>query len=375
MAATREAPARTPPAPPIAKREGPLATGEKFRPYALALLTVVLVGLCAWLAVPLLPAITWGVALAIIAWPLHDWVTRRVTENRTGAAVLSTLVVIAAIVVPGVFVTYHVVREAETAADQVRDQSPTNSLRDRMAESPALARVVAWADRVGVDIDAEARKAVGSATSDITGLAQGSVMAVLQAAVAFFILFHLLRDRTALLSGVRQLLPVTKPEADRVFTSAAGSVHANLHATLVTSVIDGVGGGLVFWAVGLPSPMLWGVVMFVLSFLPILGTFLVWMPAAAYLAATGDWLGAFALVTWGVVSWFVTDNFIYVRIAGEHMRLHQVPTLIAFLGGLALFGAAGMVLGPGILAVTAAVLDVWHRRAVEAAEAAPAPAT
>ena len=77
---------------------------------------------------------------------------------------------------------------------------------------------------------------------------------------------------------------------------------------------------------------------------------------------SGQWGGSLALVAWGVVSWFVTDNYIYVRIAGHHMRLHQVPALIAFLGGLTLFGAAGMILGPGILAVTVAVLDVWRRR-------------
>jgi len=119
-----------------------------------------------------------------------------------------------------------------------------------------------------------------------------------------------------------------------------------------------------FWALGMPSPVLWGVVMFILSVLPIVGTFIVWMPAAIYLALVGQWPSALALVAWGVAGWIVVDNYIYVKLAGGRMRLHEVPALIAFLGGLYLFGASGMILGPAILAVTVAVLEVWHRRAL-----------
>jgi predicted PurR-regulated permease PerM len=96
------------------------------------------------------------------------------------------------------------------------------------------------------------------------------------------------------------------------------------------------------------------------------------MPAAIYLGMIGNWGGALAILTYGVVAWCVVDNIIYVRIAGDRMRLHEVPALIAFLGGLAVFGASGMILGPGILAVTVAILEVWHYRA--AGEEVPRPA-
>ena len=76
-----------------------------------------------------------------------------------------------------------------------------------------------------------------------------------------------------------------------------------------------------------------------------------------------------------MVSWIVTDNIVYVYVAGDRMRMHQVPALIGFLGGLAVFGAAGMILGPAILAATAAVLEVWHARAIASEEPAPVPAS
>jgi predicted PurR-regulated permease PerM len=194
-------------------------------------------------------------------------------------------------------------------------------------------------------------------------LAQGSLAAALQAVLAAFILFYMLRDRRELLAAVRRLLPIRRPEAERVFNDAAGSVYANLYANLITSAIDAATGGLLFWAAGLPSPVTWAVVMFVLSMLPVAGIFLVWVPAAAYLAAAGHWGGALALVAWGVLSSVLVDTLLYTRLAGDRMRLHPVPALIAFVGGIVVFGASGMVLGPAVVAVTAAVLDVWHHRA------------
>ena len=357
-----------PAAPPIVREEGPLATGERLRPFALAALTVALLALCALLTYPFLPAVTWGVALAVIAWPLHAWVLRRIVGHRTAAAALTVFVVGLALVVPTVFVGQQLAREAASAADQMREEQAKNTVRDRLARAPGTAGLVAWADRIGIDIDAEAGKAVRAYFGDAAALAQGSVMALVQAAVAVFILFYMLRDRKELRAGVRRLLPVRRAEADRVFDSAAGSVYANLYAALLTSAIDGVTGGVVFWLLGLPSPVTWGVVLFVLSLLPVAGIFLVWVPAAVYLALVGNWGGAAALVAWGVGCSVLVDTLLYTRLAGDRMRLHPVPALVAFVGGIVVFGASGLVLGPGILAVTVAVLEVWHDRTGEAPE-------
>jgi predicted PurR-regulated permease PerM len=326
------------------------------------------------MAVPFLPAIAWGVALAVIAWPLHAWITRRVVSHPVAAAALSSLVVVVAIAVPGVFVAYQLAWEASAAVERTNGAPADGAVRDTLADVPGLGGAVAWADRVNVDIDAEVRNLVQAQFGDASALARGSVVAVIQAAIALFILFYLLRDRAWLLAGVRRLLPMTRAEADRVFESAAGSVYAILYAGLITGVIDGVTGGLMFWAVGLPSPVLWGVVMFVLSVLPGLGIFLVWVPAAIYLMLIGNWVGAVALIAWGVATSILVSTLLYTRLAGGHMRLHPVPTLVAFVGGLVVFGASGIILGPGILAVTVAVLEVWHLRATAEPAVVEAPA-
>lgn len=358
-------PAEAPPEP---------AFPDRVRLIKLGLFTVLALALCVFIALPFLPALTWGMALAVIAWPLHHWVARHL-PYRALAAGLTSFVVVAAVVGSGLFVTYHLAREAGTQAAKVQQESTESTIREAMARTPGMAAVVEWMDRVHLDIDAATRQVVERYTSDASALVNGSVWGIIQFVVAVFILFHFLKDRGAILDGVRYILPLTRPEADRVFGRVADTVHANLYATLVTSLIDGVGGGLLFWALGLPAPVTWGVVMFILSVLPVLGTFIVWAPVALYLALVGNWVGALVLAGWGVGSWFVVDNFIYVRLAGPRMRMHQVPALIAFLGGLAVFGVSGMIVGPAIAGMTLALLDVWTYRSAAAGAATAAPPT
>lgn len=169
-------------------------------------------------------------------------------------------------------------------------------------------------------------------------------------------------DRAQFLHGLRDLLPLTRPESDRVLACAADSVHAGLYANVVTSLIDSIGSGLIFWGLGLPAPVLWGAVMFVLAFLPIAGAGLVWGPAAVYLAVGGRYGAAAIVVGWGLLTFIVIDSILYFRLVGNRMRTHPVVAIIAFLGGIAVFGMSGMVLGPAIVAVTMAFRDVWQSR-------------
>jgi predicted PurR-regulated permease PerM len=338
-----------------------LPVTQEPRRLALLALTAGLITLCILLAWPFFPAITWSIALAIIAWPMHQRMARWVA-NPTLAALISTALVTAVIGGGFVFVTYQLARETGSAADLLKETDVNGSMRTTIEETPLLKHAVAWMDRVGLDLETEIRKLVGLYTQDLSGLAQGSMSAMIQCLVTVFILFHLFLDRTGFLHSFRELLPLSRAESERVFASAADSVHANLYATLVTSIIDTAGGGLMFWWLGLSAPIVWAVAMFILSILPVVGAGLVWVPAAVYLALSGRGLAAVALLTWGIGSFIFVDNFLYARLAGQRMRLHPVPALIAFLGGLAIFGISGMILGPAILALALAFLEVWKMR-------------
>ncbi|AGA31579.1 AI-2E family transporter [Singulisphaera acidiphila] len=340
---------------------GSTKTAEVIRLLALVAWTAGLFALCVWLSVPLLPAITWGVALAILAWPMHRRIRRHVARPGLAAA-LSAAVVVVLLLGPGLFVTYHLAREATSAAQRVRGDEAAAQIRAKAASIPGGKAVVKWFDRAGIDAEKEVSQIIRSSTQGASDFVQGSASAALQFLVAVFILYHLFHDRAEFLSGLRGMLPLSEEESNFLLKRAADSVHANLYATVLTSLIDTAGFGLAFWMVGLPAPFLWAVVVFVLSLLPVVGSGLVWVPAAVYLALSGHWVGFAALVGWGLFTSIAIDNLLYARLAGGRMRMHEVPALIAFLGGLAVFGVSGVVLGPAAFAVTSALMEVWKRR-------------
>ncbi len=167
-------------------------------------------------------------------------------------------------------------------------------------------------------------------------------------------------------------MPLTEKEADRVFVQVSDTIHATVFGTVLVALAQGILGGLIFWWLGLPGPLLWGLVMGLLAIVPLLGAFVVWGPVALFQLLQGNWGTALILTVWGTIVIGLIDNFLYPILVGRRLRLHTLPVFFAIVGGVMFFGAAGLVLGPVILALTLALVDIWQRRtaggrAVEAA--------
>ena len=155
---------------------------------------------------------------------------------------------------------------------------------------------------------------------------------------------------------------------DRLFSRVGDTVHATMYGTLAVAVIQGTLGGLMFWWLDLPAPLLWGLVMGVLAIVPVLGAFVVWIPAAVFLALDGSWGKALILALWGGVLVGGIDNVIYPILVGNRLRLHTIPAFMAIVGGLIVFGPSGVILGPMTLTVTVLLLEIWRNRTPEATQ-------
>jgi len=129
---------------------------------------------------------------------------------------------------------------------------------------------------------------------------------------------------------------------------------------LVIAAIQGTLGGLAFAALGLPSALVWGAVMIFLSLIPIAGAFVIWIPAAIYLAATGSYIKALLLTVWGGVVISLVDNFLRPRLVGKRAKLHELFIFFAVLGGLHVFGLVGLVLGPVVLAIALSLFETFR---------------
>ena len=331
------------------------------QPIALRILTLAVVLAAGFVFYPALPGITWGLAFAVVAWPWHKKL--RDALQRDGlAAAISTAVIALTLFVPIVLVGAQLVEEARQVKDEAQDQVQSGEWRETVRDIPYVGeRLLSQIDQVSPQQAARAGLArVGAMAMPVAG---GVGVFAIQSLIAGFVLFFALKDGARLIQDVEDALPMSKSAAGRVTGRMGDAVIATLAGTLLTGAIQGVTGGLMFWALGLPAAVLWGVVMFVVSVLPVLGAFLVWLPAAIYLGTQGEYGKAAALVAWGVLMAGPVCNYIYARAAGDRMGMHPAVSLLAFVGGLAAFGIAGMVIGPVLVVVAAELIALWERRA------------
>ena len=333
---------------------------ERALAVVLAAATALAFYVCYRLAYPFLPALAWALALAVVAHPLHEWIARRVKNNNIAAG-LAVAIVAAALVAPATFVAQQLAREAVKGAQALGGEIEKGSWRASMEGSPRLAPALSWVEGQ-VDLGAEIRRLADAVTSRVSSFVTGSIWALAELLITLFALFFFFRDRRAVLRTLRSLVPLSDAETDEVFARVADTIYATVYGTIVVAIVQGILGGLMFWWLGLPAPLLWGMVMALLAIVPVLGAFVVWVPAALYLALAGSWGKALILTAWGGIVVALIDNLLYPVLVGKKLRLHTLPVFIAIVGGIMLFGGSGLILGPVALALTVALVDVWRRR-------------
>ena len=318
--------------------------------------------LCWRMVQPFVNVILWATVLAVVFYPLHQRIRARV-GSPAGAAILSTLLVIVLILLPASFITIAVVRELAGAADNLQAgvQKMSNA-----TTIPGLGWVIERT-RGYVTIDpVEAQKfvaerlqvwgaALAASTLVVVG---GAVGAVVQMVLVVFTLFYMFRDGENIRRSVYDILPLRRIQMHDISVRTKDVIAATIYGVLVISAIQGTLGFLIFWILGLPSPLLWGVVMFFLSMIPMAGAFLVWVPAAIYLALIGAYVKALILVVWGLLVIGSIDNFLSPRLVGRRARLHELLIFFSVLGGLEVFGILGLVLGPVVVAITLALIEM-----------------
>ncbi|MBN2569399.1 MAG: AI-2E family transporter [Deltaproteobacteria bacterium] len=321
--------------------------------------------LCYRLAAPFLPAIVWALALAVLFTPFQRWLESKL-KYPSLAAVVTVFVIGLIVVVPGTFVGQRLVLQAAKGAELIETKVQSGELRRVLEAQPRLAPL---ADRIERNIDLPGIiKTLNIWLSAIArAIVKGSMFQVIGFCLTFYLLFFFLRDRQVVLQSLRYLSPLSEATMDRIFVRVSETIYAMIYGTLAVSFMQGLLGGLMFWWLGLSAPLLWGVVMALLAVVPVLGAFVVWIPAVLILVLEGNWGKALILTLWGVIVVGTIDNLFRPILVGTRLKLHTVLAFMSVVGGLILFGPAGLILGPVILTVTTVFLEIWSRRMIDEA--------
>ncbi len=324
------------------------------------MLAAVVAVLC-WLVIePLVASIAWGIAFAVMAQPVYTWLARRI-KRKSIAAGLTTLLVGATLALPVTLIGREIAKEAVSVATTVQQSVKDGSWQAAIDRNPAMRATFGWVGGV-VDLKKTMEKLGEYLPLAVQKFVAGSFSAASGLVIALLLLFFFLRDREEMLAAVRGLLPLTKDEDALMFTRIGDTIHAILYGTLAVALLQGTLGGLMFWWLDLPAPILWGCAMAALAIVPMIGTAIIWGPAALYLLLEGDPGKAALLAAWGVFVVGLIDNLLQPLFVEGKLHVHLVPVFIAIVGGVYAFGGVGLIIGPAILAVAMALLDIWRQR-------------
>ena len=313
---------------------------------------------CMLLVEAFVPAVTWAVALAVATQTPYRWLAKKL-GNPTIASALAVLVILLLLVAPLTLIVYSIGSQLLALVALFRSGTAQDWAAGMLTTYPHL-NALAQKVQGLVSFKEGTQAAAGYVAGKLQGVLAGSVNTVTQLGIMVFTLFFLYKDGAMFRRALLSAIPTSGGDADSIVQRMSQTISASLQGSLTIAAIQGSLGGMMFWALSVPQAFLWACLMGLLALVPSLGTFLIWMPVAVFLALSGHPVKALILFGWGVLVIGSVDNLLYPSLVGNRLRLHTIPIFFSVLGGIALFGLSGLVLGPLLLTTTLSLLHVWN---------------
>lgn len=328
--------------------------------------------LLAWLTFsvfqPFLSPLVWASVAVILFYPWHRRIERHM--NPELAAGLSTVIVTAILIVPSILAMGEFVRQALTALSTVELSSFVSHLE-------WLNRVWLWiAERLpgGATINLTtlaseaAQRATSALAEQLGGVLANVVIFVVDLVITIIAMFYFFRDAQSIMKWLRRSLPFAEEQRETMINQAHAMVFVTVASNLAAAALTGAVGGIAFLIVGIKQVVFWGVIMAFFALLPVLGAWMVWVPAAIWLATQGHLGRAIALLAICGAAILVIDNVLRPMMISGRTEMNGLFVLISVLGGIAVFGMIGLVLGPVVVAVAYGMLQAYTRPLAPIAE-------
>ena len=316
-----------------------------------------LLGLMLW---PFLPALVTSAVLGVLALPTHQWIHRRIRHDQV-AALFSTLLVVVVIVVPILGVSLIALQDLGTGVAWLENQ-----LRSGF---PLFGSAVAWIEGVlaavglaDLNVSSQLAERLGDVPDLVVGrtfrVVSGVGGAALQVGVGLFTLFYLFRDGERMLDAAKGLVPLASGPTELLLRRTREVIFAAVFGHVFVAMVQGLLGGLAFWALGVPTPAVWGVLMGALSMIPMVGPAFVWLPAGAVLLVSGATARGVILLLFGLLVISTVDNVLRATLVSARARVHPLVVFLGVLGGVLMFGAVGILVGPVLIVAAAALMEM-----------------
>ena len=336
---------------------------KRFEARAFLLLLAAATFLFGWLLMPFFDVLFWSVVIAVLFTPVNDWLHERRGMGPNISSLLTVLSCLVLIILPMAWVLYSCIAEGVALYDRLAAEAETiaavvDTLRDRFpALLDWLAQYGYTAEQLKANISKTALSLGGFVAKNAMAFGGGAAHFLTNLALVLYISFVLVRDGKRITGLLMRALPFGDHREERLFQKFAGVMRATVKGSLLVAMAQGALGGIMFWFLDIRAAVLWGVVMTLLSLIPLVGAALVWLPTAIFLAIGGGYWEAALLVAYGAGVIGLADNLLRPLLVGRDTKLPDFLVLLSTLGGFIMFGMDGFVTGP-TLAVF--FITVWQ---------------
>ncbi len=324
---------------------------------------------CYQLLEPYINSIILAFIISLLMFPLHEKIEQKLPTHKNISAFLSCIVLTVIIVIPLLFVLSAIVQQGSVLSQNIYDWVSHDGIQTAF-KHPWVTNTLNWANHYlpfdAVSPQEIAQKLAKFASSFGTRLV-GISAKILGDATNFlldfflmlFVLFFLLRDHDRILSILRHILPFSRSQEDRLFEEIEKVSKSAVMGSFLTALAQGVAGGIGMGITGFPM-LFWGTMMAFASFIPVVGTALIWIPSAIYLFFTGDTSWAIFLAVWSIVVVGSIDNLLRPLLMQGSNGMNTLMIFFSLLGGLQLFGLIGLIYGPLIFAITTVLFNLYE---------------
>jgi predicted PurR-regulated permease PerM len=318
-----------------------------------------------WILLPFYGTIMWASVIALIFAPLHRRLLVWLKHRRSLAALLTLLIVMVVVILPLALIAAALSREGATLYARLQSGEWNPALYFRGVFDALPSWITSLLDRFGlIDFDTlqqhiSAAFAKGSQfiATQALNIGQVTFEFIVSFFIASYLTFFLIRDGDDISRTLKHAVPLDSADKQELIDKFATVIRATIKGSLLVAAIQGALGGIAFWFLGVKGALLWAVLMAFLSMVPAVGAALVWVPVAIYFFVTGAIWQSVALTAYGVFVIGLIDNVLRPLLVGKDTRMPDYFVMIATLGGMAVFGINGFVLGPLIAAM---FIAVWH---------------
>lgn len=332
---------------------------------------------------PFLVPLAWAGVLVICFYPVHRRIRQRLRRPNL-AALTTVLLLTIIIIVPAVLLTGAFATEAVEALGDFQRQVREGKLSglSRLGQVLPVKKITTWlathANITQEEVHAIILKNFERLASFIAGqatrLVRNILVFVFQLFVIIFASFYLFRDGPRAVERLRGILPLKEKQRERLLRTAQDVLYASVYSGLIVAMVQGALGGVLFMLVGIRAAVFWGVIMGFFSLLPVVGAWVIWLPAAILLLLEGELARGLLLLIGGAGVVGLVDNFLRPVLISGRARLNGLLVFISVLGGLVAFGPIGVVLGPIIVALSVAIVDAYTLGEEVLVEGGTAPA-